>query len=207
MSHWTSPNRLKLGRALSLAGVTLTVGLLAAACQESAAPPPAPGAASPAGSTAPAAAKGLKIGSLLPSTGDLASVGQQMVAAVPMLVDTVNQCGGVNGEPVTLVSADDQTDPAAGAEAMTRLAEREKVAGGGWLICQQRFDRGTADRGSQQSGANLARKYQSRVHAAGKRRQVSRVLGENGTAGYVPGSGIGETGVRSQTRYSKYARD
>ncbi|HTL87899.1 MAG TPA: ABC transporter substrate-binding protein [Leptolyngbya sp.] len=125
MSHLASPNLLKLGRALSLAAVTLTVGLLAAACQESA---PTTGTASP-GSAEPVAAKGLKIGSLLPSTGDLASVGQQMVAAVPMLVDTVNQCGGVNGEPVTLVSADDQTDPAAGAEAMTRLAEREKVAG------------------------------------------------------------------------------
>ncbi|MCU0552494.1 MAG: ABC transporter substrate-binding protein [Leptolyngbya sp. Prado105] len=125
MSNLISSNRLKLGRALSLAAVTLTVGILAAACQESA--PPQGQGASPAGNSAPP--KGLKIGSLLPSTGDLASVGSQMVNAVPMLVETVNACGGVNGEPVTLVSADDQTDPAAGAEAMTRLAEKERVAG------------------------------------------------------------------------------
>lgn len=126
MSNLISSNRLKLGRALSLAAVTLTVGILAAACQESA-PPTSQGQGATSGNSTPA--KGLKIGSLLPSTGDLASVGQQMVASVPMLVDTVNACGGVNGEPMTLVSVDDQTDPAAGAEGMTRLAEKERVAG------------------------------------------------------------------------------
>ena len=73
--------------------------------------------------------KGLKIGSLLPTTGDLASVGQQMVGAVPLLVDTVNACGGVNGEQVTLIAVDDQTDPKVGAAGMTKLATLDKVAG------------------------------------------------------------------------------
>lgn len=131
MSIRVPANRPKLGRAIALAAVTLTVGMITAACQEAAPPPTAQGqgGTSPAG-TAPATnAKGLKIGSLLPSTGDLASVGQQMLQAVPLLVETVNQCGGVNGEPVTLIQVDDQTDPAAGAEGMTRLAEKERVAG------------------------------------------------------------------------------
>ncbi|WP_446867371.1 ABC transporter substrate-binding protein [Phormidesmis sp. 146-12] len=118
-------------RGVALAALTLAVGFLTAACQEAA---PPPNAASPGTTTAPAAAptteaKGLKIGSLLPATGDLGSIGQQMIATVPLLVETVNQCGGVNGEPVTLVSVDDQTDPSAGTEGMTRLAEAEKVAG------------------------------------------------------------------------------
>lgn len=126
MRRLASLNQLKLGQALSLATLTITLGLLSAACQEST---PSSSQGTPTLTNATTPAKGLKIGSLLPSTGDLASVGQQMVAAVPMLVEKVNQCGGVNGEPVTLVSVDDQTDPAAGAEAMTRLAEREKVAG------------------------------------------------------------------------------
>jgi neutral amino acid transport system substrate-binding protein len=53
-----------------------------------------------------------------------------MLAAVPMLVETVNQCGGVNGAPVTLVpNTDDQTDPTAGADGMTKLSEVDKVAG------------------------------------------------------------------------------
>lgn len=73
--------------------------------------------------------KGLKLGSLLPSTGDLAPVGQPMIDTVPLLVKTVNACGGVNGEPVTLISEDDQTDPTAGNAAMTKLAEVDRVAG------------------------------------------------------------------------------
>jgi neutral amino acid transport system substrate-binding protein len=52
-----------------------------------------------------------------------------MIAAVPMLVDTVNACGGVNGAPVTLIPEDDQSTPASGAEAMTKLAEVDKVGG------------------------------------------------------------------------------
>jgi neutral amino acid transport system substrate-binding protein len=52
-----------------------------------------------------------------------------MVASVPMAVETANKCGGVNGKPVTLVAEDDQTNPAAGAATMTKLAEVDKVAG------------------------------------------------------------------------------
>lgn len=71
----------------------------------------------------------LTMGSLLPSTGDLATIGQAMVDSVPMLVETVNACGGVNGKPIKLVQADDQTDPQAGNAAMTKLAEVDKAAG------------------------------------------------------------------------------
>ncbi len=73
--------------------------------------------------------KGLKIGSLLPSTGDLAPIGQPMIDAVPLLVETVNECGGVNGGSITLVSEDDQTDPTAGNAAMSKLAEVDQVSG------------------------------------------------------------------------------
>jgi neutral amino acid transport system substrate-binding protein len=72
---------------------------------------------------------GLRIGSLLPSTGDLASVGTPIAETVPLLVETVNACGGVNGQPVTLIAADDQSSPASGAEAMTKLVEIDRVAG------------------------------------------------------------------------------
>lgn len=73
--------------------------------------------------------EGLRIGSLLPSTGDLASVGTPIAEVVPLLVETVNACGGVNGQPVTLIAADDQSNPASGAEAMTKLVEIDRVAG------------------------------------------------------------------------------
>ena len=125
-------------RAVALALATLTTGFLATACQTTTSTPPtatspggaSPVAATPTAATAPAGGEGgLKIGSLLPSTGDLASVGQLMVASVPMAVETINKCGGVNGKPVTLVLEDDQTNPATGAAAMTKLAEVDKVAG------------------------------------------------------------------------------
>ncbi len=127
MSRLVSPNPIQPIKAIFLAAIVLTIGIVAAACQEQ--------DTTPSGSnttTSPTAGggAGLKIGSLLPATGDLASVGQPMLAAVPMLVDTVNQCGGVNGSPVTLVpNTDDQTDPTAGADGMTKLAEVDKVAG------------------------------------------------------------------------------
>jgi neutral amino acid transport system substrate-binding protein len=117
-----SGRRWQAGLATLLMTVSLT------ACQ-----PPDTGtnsSPSPDG-TSPAATSGggLRIGSLLPSTGDLAPVGQPMVATVPMLVETVNACGGVNGAPVTLIAADDQSTPAAGVEAMNKLADIDKVAG------------------------------------------------------------------------------
>lgn len=116
--------------AIALAFATVAIGFLAAACQNNTSNNEGANSASPASSNAPApSTKGLKIGSLLPSTGDLAAIGQQMVGAVPTLVETVNACNGVNGEPVTLIAQDDQTDPRAGAAAMTKLAEVDGVAG------------------------------------------------------------------------------
>ena len=129
MKPLASANHLKPAKAVTLAIATVAIGFLAASCQEAAAPPSTTSSASP---STPAAsdAKGLKIGTLLPATGDLASVGQPMLAAVPLLVDTVNKCSGVNGAPVTLLpNTDDQTDPTAGADGMTKLAEVDKVAG------------------------------------------------------------------------------
>jgi len=113
--------------AVALAVATLTAGFLAAACQNTNAGSNTGGAnnASPAATNT----KGLKIGSLLPTTGDLGPIGQQMASAVPLVVETVNACGGVNGQPVTLIAEDDQTDPRAGAAAMTKLVDVDNVAG------------------------------------------------------------------------------
>ncbi|UBF23693.1 ABC transporter substrate-binding protein [Kovacikia minuta CCNUW1] len=80
--------------------------------------------------TSPATdAESLKLGALLPASGDLSAVGPPLIESVSLLVETVNQCGGVNGSPVTLTVADDQTDPSVGAEGITKLADVDKVAG------------------------------------------------------------------------------
>lgn len=124
----------KISTALTLSVATLAAGLLLGACEK--APTTNTTAttettATPAAnsSTTSGSGKGLKIGTLLPTTGDLATIGQQMAGAVPLLVNTVNACGGVNGEPVSLIEVDDQTDPKAGAAGMTKLATVDKVGG------------------------------------------------------------------------------
>ncbi|MBD1863744.1 MULTISPECIES: ABC transporter substrate-binding protein [Trichocoleus] len=133
MKNFASASGLRPRLAITLAITTLITGLLATACQDATNTNQGnQGQTSSTGSTPAAStanAKGLKIGSLLPATGDLAPIGQAMLASVPLAVDQANQCGGVNGEPVTLVAEDDQTDPTAGAEGMTKLAEADKVAG------------------------------------------------------------------------------
>lgn len=102
-----------------------SLGLGLTACQETS--PTSGGPTTDTGKTDSNA--GLKLGSLLPVTGDLASIGQNMPLAVNLAKDAVNACGGVNGKPVEVINEDDQTDPTVGATAMTKLAEVDKVAG------------------------------------------------------------------------------
>ncbi|BAZ43177.1 periplasmic binding protein [Chondrocystis sp. NIES-4102] len=83
----------------------------------------------PEAATTEGKAEGLKLATLAPVTGDLASIGQNWPTAVDLAVKTINDCGGVNEASVTLVNEDDQTDPSAGSSAMTKLAEVDKVAG------------------------------------------------------------------------------
>ena len=71
----------------------------------------------------------LKIGTLLPITGDLAQYGSPMQDAASLLVETVNRCEGVQGQSVQLVTEDSQTDPARAAAAMTKLVEVDRVSG------------------------------------------------------------------------------
>jgi neutral amino acid transport system substrate-binding protein len=119
----------RITAALALSVATIATGFLMAACDNANTSNPT-GTATPAANTNTTSnGGGLKIGTLLPTTGDLASIGQQMVGSVPLLVNTVNACGGVNGQNVTLVEVDDQTDPKAGASGMTKLATLDKVAG------------------------------------------------------------------------------
>jgi neutral amino acid transport system substrate-binding protein len=69
----------------------------------------------------------LRLGALLPITGDLSSIGAPMIKSIDFLVETVNKCGGVLGKPIAYFKEDDRTDPPAGAEAMTKLVNVDKV--------------------------------------------------------------------------------
>ncbi len=114
--------------ALRLLLVAIATGLWIAACQPSAPPttetpaPPAQGSGVTGGVETE-----LRLGVLLPATGDLSAIGQPMVKGIDFLVDTVNACGGVLGKPIAYVKADDRTDPVAGTEAATKLVQVDNV--------------------------------------------------------------------------------
>ena len=123
----TRSNRwIKPRLALVMALLTTVTGLMSASCTD---PNNTTGGTTGSAPTAGGEGKGLKIGSLLSATGDTASIAQPLPTAIKMAVDTVNGCGGVNGEPVTLISEDDQSEPSAGAAAMTKLVSIDKVSG------------------------------------------------------------------------------
>lgn len=125
MRKLPSTHNLKPGFAITLAIATFATSILTVACQETPTTTTTEGASPVAGG----GGNGLKLGTLTPSTGDLASIGQAFPDAARLAVDQVNACGGVNGQPVTLIVEDDQTDPNAGAAGMTKLAEVDRVAG------------------------------------------------------------------------------
>ncbi|NJR58587.1 MAG: ABC transporter substrate-binding protein [Cyanobacteria bacterium CRU_2_1] len=119
---------LRLGQ-----GGAIAILLLATACggSQTTTESPSPDTATlpTSGETSESIEGQLKLGSLLPITGDLAQYGTTMQDSVNLLIETINSCEGALGKPVTLISEDDQTDPAAGASGMTKLAEVDKVAG------------------------------------------------------------------------------
>lgn len=79
--------------------------------------------------TRPAGEPGaLKIGFLAPFTGDLSDFGPAFFNAAKLAVKEINEAGGVNGQPVELVQADDGTNPEQAVQEARRLVEVEGVS-------------------------------------------------------------------------------
>ena len=76
---------------------------------------------------APAAAQDLKIGALMPMTGDLQAYGEANVKGVRLAEKLINEAGGVNGGKVAVSVADTQTNPQAGVDAAQKLVNVENV--------------------------------------------------------------------------------
>jgi ABC-type branched-subunit amino acid transport system substrate-binding protein len=68
----------------------------------------------------------LKIGYLLPQTGDLSFLGPPMIKGVEMAVRDINAAGGFNGD-VVVAEADDGTDPDVAGAATDKLLNTDKV--------------------------------------------------------------------------------
>ncbi len=108
----------------------VALGLLGAACSDD-------GSSSGSASTSEAAPPtipdrgnvdgALRIGYLLPTSGQSASVGPPMIKGIEMAVRDVNAAGGVNGEQVAIVGGDEGDDPSIAGVTVDRLLNTEKV--------------------------------------------------------------------------------
>ena len=69
----------------------------------------------------------VKIGAVLPLTGDAAKWGESSKRAIDLAIDEINTGGGINGKKIKVIYEDDQGNAAAGTSAMNKLATVDKV--------------------------------------------------------------------------------
>lgn len=72
-------------------------------------------------------AKEIKIGAMLPLTGDIATFGQSAKNALELIAEEVNKKGGIDGKTVKFVYQDDENKPASSANVTQKLINDEKV--------------------------------------------------------------------------------
>jgi branched-chain amino acid transport system substrate-binding protein len=72
-------------------------------------------------------AKPYKIGTLQPLSGAGAAGGKTALVGVQMAVDRINKSGGINGRPIELVVADDESKPDVGRRKTEKLLVEDKV--------------------------------------------------------------------------------
>src|SRR5918994_2844824 len=80
-------------------------------------------------SAAPATAQDVKIGAIMSTTGPLQVFGEAGLRGIQLAIDQVNEAGGVLGQQVELVAADDATNPQVGVDAAQRIVNVDGVAG------------------------------------------------------------------------------
>lgn len=73
------------------------------------------------GTDPPAEQQGIRIGALLPYTGELAASGHSLEQGIVLAVEKVNRAGGVAGQPLVVEIQDTHSDVARGRDAAERL--------------------------------------------------------------------------------------
>lgn len=71
--------------------------------------------------------KPIRIGAILPLTGDGALYGQQTRAGMDFALDEINGGGGIKGRKVQIIYEDDQLEPKNGVNALQKLAQIDRV--------------------------------------------------------------------------------
>jgi branched-chain amino acid transport system substrate-binding protein len=69
----------------------------------------------------------IRIGLIIPITGDVKTFGESVRNSVLLAVDETNMKGGVNGRQIKIISADDKNDPTEAANAGSKLINQDKV--------------------------------------------------------------------------------
>jgi branched-chain amino acid transport system substrate-binding protein len=72
-------------------------------------------------------AKPFRIGSIQPLSGPGAAGGRTSLVGVQMAVDRINKTGGINGRPVELVIADDESKPDVGRRRAEKLVQEDRI--------------------------------------------------------------------------------
>ena len=113
--------------AVTVAAALATMGL--AACGDDSSDASASPSTSSAGTSTSTEPSGdaIKIGNICSCTGAQAAALGKASAGMEAWVKHINDNGGLNGHPVTLVTKDDGGDPAKGIQSAKELVEKEKV--------------------------------------------------------------------------------
>lgn len=69
----------------------------------------------------------IKIGAILPLTGDAAPYGESMKRGIELAIDELNKSGGIKGKKIILVYEDDQANPALAVSGFRKLVTINKV--------------------------------------------------------------------------------
>jgi branched-chain amino acid transport system substrate-binding protein len=73
------------------------------------------------------AAKAFKVGSEQPLSGAGAAGGKTAVVGLQMAADRINNSGGINGRPVELVIADDESSPAVARQKTAKMVQEDNI--------------------------------------------------------------------------------
>jgi len=69
----------------------------------------------------------IKIGAILPLTGDIGIYGEKMKNGIDLPVEEINKSGGIKGKKLVVLYEDDQGDPKISVSAFRKLVTTEKV--------------------------------------------------------------------------------
>ncbi|MGO4887689.1 ABC transporter substrate-binding protein [Anaerobacillus sp. MEB173] len=96
----------------------LAIGIIAVACSDN---------AETGGSEGSNGVEEYKIGAIYSKTGPNSPLGEPEWNATTLLVDQINENGGINGVPVRVILADDESSQEKATQEMNRLINDEKV--------------------------------------------------------------------------------